>query len=136
MTQAARVPRLFPLCLGAALFWAAPLHAQEALEPEVEALVGASQQVETGLVLARRQIEDSDLLGAAGTLERVLLVKPDATPARLLYAGLLCRLDDAAGARVELSLLQGQDVDDAAWADVAAACGGAVTRPQAEGSPQ
>lgn len=136
MAQAARAPRLLSLCLGAALFWAAPLQAQEALEPEIEALIGPSQQPGTGLTLARSQVQNNDLLGAAGTLERVLLVQPDATPARLLYASLLCRLDDAAGARVELSLLQGQDVDDAAWAEVASACGGAVTRPHAGGSPQ
>ncbi len=136
MAQAAKVLRLFPLCLGAVLFWAAPLQAQEAVEPEVEALIGPSRQVETGLALARSQVEADDLLGAVGTLERVLLTQPDATPARLLYASLLCRLDDAAGARVEINLLQGRDVEDAAWDEVAAACGGAVTRPQAGGSPQ
>ena len=69
------------------------------------------------------------MLGAAGTLERVLIANHDAHDARLLYASVLCRLDDAAGARVELSLLRGQDVSDPAWAEVTAACG-ALPRPQ------
>ena len=97
--------------------------AQDAPTPEVESLIAASGAVDSGLALARRQIAETDLLAAAATLERVLLAQPEAVPARLLYAGLLCRLDDAAGARVELALLEGQAIDDAAWGEVTSACG-------------
>jgi hypothetical protein len=41
---------------------------------------------------------------------------------------LLCRVDDAEGANVELSLLGGQQIADADWAIVTAACG-SVPRP-------
>ena len=93
-----------------------------------ETLVDASQAPETALPLARGQIAERDLLGAAGTLERLLLARPGVIPARLLYASLLCRLDDAEGAGIELRLLDGQPIADADWAEVTAACGN-VARP-------
>jgi hypothetical protein len=97
-------------------------------QDDLDALVTASQQVDTGMALARRQIAGRDLLGAAGTLERVLFASPEAVPPRLLYASLLCRLDDRQGADIELGLLAGKPIADADWNEVAAACG-AVPRP-------
>jgi hypothetical protein len=97
-------------------------------QDDADTLVTASQQVDTGMALAQRQIGGRDLLGAMGTLERVLFVHPEAVQPRLLYASLLCRVDDAEGATVELSLLGGQQIADADWAIVTAACG-PVPRP-------
>jgi hypothetical protein len=117
------------LCVAS--LWAFPVLAQEVSDPEVEGLIAPALVTDTGLALARRQIGEGDLLGAAGTLERVLFVHPDFVPARLLYASLLCQLDDDTGAQVELSLLDGQTIPEEAWAEVARACP-AVQRPQAE----
>lgn len=113
---------LFGLCVAAAI--APPAAAQD----DTDAIVAASQQVDSGMELARRQIADTDLLGALGTLERVLFAHPEAVPPRLLYASLLCRLDDRAGAELELALLAGKPIADANWAEVTAACG-QVPRP-------
>ena len=98
-----------------------PLLAQ-ASESELISLVDASAEPASGLALARRQIGERDLLGAAATLERVLIAHPGEREPRLLYASLLCRLDDPAGARLELSLLGPLGGGDPGWADVAAAC--------------
>ena len=103
-----------------------PVSAQA--QDDLDALVAASQQVDSGMTLARRQVSQRDLLGALGTLERVQIANPEAVQPRLLYAALLCRLDDAEGAGVELNLLAGKPIADADWAEVTAACG-AVPRP-------
>ncbi len=105
---------------------ASPASAQD----DADTLVTASQQADTGMALARRQMATRDLLGAMGTLERVLFAHPEAVPPRLLYASLLCRVDDAEGAGVELNLLAGNPIADADWAEVTAACG-PVPRPTA-----
>src|SRR3954468_17476354 len=114
------------LAFAAASALASPACAQD----DLDALVTASQQVDSGMALARRQMSGRDYLGAAGTLERVLIANPEAIPPRLLYASLLCRLDDSEGAGVELDLLAGRPVADADWAEVTAACG-AVPLPAA-----
>jgi hypothetical protein len=112
------------LGLCAASLPAAAVFAQD----DLDAMAAATQQVDSGMALARRQISASDLLGAAGTLERVLLAHPEDVPPRLLYASLLCRLDDRQGADIELGLLAGKPIADPDWAGVTAACG-PVARP-------
>jgi hypothetical protein len=97
-------------------------------QDDADSLVAASRQVDSGMALARRQIAASDLTGALGTLERVLFAHPEIVPPRLLYASLLCRLDDRQGAELELGLLSGKRIADADWAGVTAACG-PVPRP-------
>jgi len=114
----------FMLGLSAAALLAPAALAQD----EPEALAAATQQLDSGVALARRQMAASDLTGALGTLERVLFAFPEAVPPRLLYASLLCRLDDRQGAELELGLLSGKRIADSDWAGVAAACG-AVPRP-------
>lgn len=114
----------FPLALIAAAMLSPAAYAQE----DPDALVAATQQLDSGMILARRQIGASDLPGALGTLERVLFAYPEAAPPRLLYASLLCRLDDRQGAELELGLLAGKPIADSDWAGVAAACG-PVPRP-------
>jgi hypothetical protein len=111
---------------------AAPAAAQKA-PTDVETLIGAALSPDTGMALAHAQIADRDLLGAAGTLERVLLAHPEAVPPRLLYASLLCRLDDREGAEVEIGLLAGQPIADPDWAEVSGACGDVSRPPPARG---
>lgn len=96
-------------------------------------MIGPALKVDSGIALARRQIAERDLLGATATLERVLIANGDATAPRLLYASLLCRLDDRRGAEVELKLLPQKAVPDASWVEVTAACG-ALPRPGVKGS--
>jgi hypothetical protein len=112
------------LGLSAAALLAPALSAQEG----PDSLVTATRQLDSGMALARRQAAASDLLGALGTLERLLFAFPEAPPPRLLYSSLLCRLDDRQGAELELGLLAGRRIDDSDWAGVAAACG-PVPRP-------
>lgn len=110
-----------------ATIFSSPILAQQ--QPaDLEALIGPSLEVDAGLQLARRQMADKDLLGAVGSLERVLLAHPEAVTPRLLYASILCRLDDRMGAEVELSQLSGQAITDESWAEVTAACG-SIPRP-------
>lgn len=117
-----------PLRYLIGLFGAALLAPAALAQDDVDALIAASQQVDSGMALARRQIAASDLPGALGTLERVLFAHPERVPPRLLYASLLCRLDDRQGAELELGLLAGKPIADTDWAGVTAACG-PVARP-------
>lgn len=114
----------FLLALSAAGLLSPAASAQD----DPDALAAATRQLDSGMALARRQTAASDLAGALGTLERVLFAYPEAVPPRLLYASLLCRLDDRQGAELELNLLHGKAVADSDWAGVAAACG-SVPRP-------
>lgn len=131
MRNARRKRRLAPLWLCCAAIFCLPAHAQDQVPAELEALIAPALEEASGVALARRQIADSDLLGAAATLERVMIADPEAIAARLLHAGVLCRLDDRAGARVQLSMLRGQTIADPAWNEFTAACG-AMPRPQAQ----
>ena len=114
----------------AATIFSCPVAAQTSAG-ELEALVGPSLEVGPGLQLARRQIGETDLLGALATLERVEIAHPEALAPRLLQISLLCRLDDREGAEVEVGALAGQAVADPDWAEVTAACG-ALPRPRPE----
>lgn len=113
-----------PLLLLTAVMLSSGARAQD----DPAGLAAATERLDSGMALARRQIGASDLLGALGTLERLLFAHPEATPPRLLYASLLCRLDDRQGAELELGLLAGKPIADSDWAGVAAACG-PVPRP-------
>jgi hypothetical protein len=114
----------FPLALSAAAMLSSAAFAQD----DPDALAAATGRLDSGMTLARSQIGASDLPGALGTLERLLFAFPEAVPPRLLYASLLCRLDDRQGAELELGLLDGKPIADSDWAGVAAACG-PVQRP-------
>ena len=112
--------------------WAAPaVHAQEAEGAALDALIDGSATSERAIVTARSQAQSGDLTGAAATLERALLADQNANDVRIFYAGLLCQLDDAQGARVELTKLERQTFDEAGWSEMNAACGGAMARPAA-----
>jgi hypothetical protein len=131
MTKARTTIRLAPLWFCCATIFCLPAHAQDQVPAELESLIAPALEEGSGVALARRQIADSDLLGAAATLERVMIADPDAIAARLLHAGVLCRLDDRAGARVQLSMLRGQSIADSAWNEFTAACG-TMPRPEAQ----
>ena len=121
----------FHLAVSLALIAALSLSVQavaQTLAQDAEPLIGPALKVDSGMVLARQQIGQNDLLGAAATLERVLIQNPDSIGPRLLYVSLLCRLDDRQGASVELNLMPNRSVPDANWAEVTAACG-AMPRP-------
>jgi hypothetical protein len=118
--------KMLRLLLG--LSAAALIAPAAAAQDDPDSLVAATRQLDSGVSLARRQAAASDLTGALGTLERVLFAHPEAVAPRLLYASLLCRLDDRRGAELELGLLAGKPTADADWAGVAAACG-PVPRP-------
>jgi hypothetical protein len=113
-----------------ALSAAAALPPAALAQDDPDSLAAATGQLDTGMALARRQAAASDLPGAVGTLERVLFAHPESVPPRLLYATLLCRLDDRQGAELELGLLAGKRIEDSDWAGVAAACG-TIERPAA-----
>jgi hypothetical protein len=75
-----------------------------------------------GLALVRRQIVAGDLTQALATIERVILARPNDQEARLLHAGLLCRLDDPAGSVVEFDRLRGRDFPPELWRETTAPC--------------
>lgn len=128
MTRSRRIYLIAIILIFAGTILSSRVGAQ-AVGDDLEALIGPSLQVDSGLDLARRQIAETDLLGALGTVERVQFAHPEALAPRLLYAALLCRLDDRQGAEVELSQLDGRAIPDDGWAEVAAACG-SIPRPR------
>lgn len=104
-----------------ALAGAAP--AMAATPAELDALARATEQPGTGVALARRQIAAGTMLDALATLERVIINHPLSNEARMLHAGVMCRLDDRSGALVELDGLRGRPIPDALWAEADRACG-------------
>jgi Flp pilus assembly protein TadD len=91
---------------------------------QLDALARASASPTEGVALARRQIAAGDLLEALGTLERVLINAPTSNEARLLHAGVMCRLDDRRGAMVELAQLRNRQIPAALWTEANEACSG------------
>jgi hypothetical protein len=85
--------------------------------------VAAQTPAHDGVAAATALETTGDVLGAAMTLERTLTRDPGNADARLLYSSLLCRLDNADGARAEIAKLEGSKFSDAFWAKVTAACG-------------
>ncbi len=118
---------LIVAALGAGL-GSAPARAQTDAASELDPLAEASQSIGSGMALARLQLEAGELIAALATVERVLIVHPEADEARLAHAGLLCRVDDPAGARSELDQFAGRPIPDRSWAEIVAACG-AMARP-------
>ncbi len=79
--------------------------AESAAAQDFEAVLATPDDPALNLEYARRAVDAGDLNGAAGALERVLIVDPDRHGARLLYAIVLFRLDDLQGARDQLNQL-------------------------------
>ena len=108
------------ICCGLLPIAAAPARADQA--DELDLVSRATEGVESGLALARDQMNVGELLGAMSTLERLLINHPEADQAQLLHASLLCRLDDRPGASVEFAALRRRDFSDRAWMDAIAPC--------------
>jgi hypothetical protein len=90
----------------------------------LDALSRATDNVAPGLALAHRLIAGGDLLGGLATLERLLIIHPEAHQALLEHASLLCRLDDRAGAKVEFDELDRRAFPVEVWVGATAPCGG------------
>lgn len=69
--------------------------------------------LDLNLRYAKLQVVQGNLLGASATLERILLIKPDAAPVRLFYAVVLFRLDNLNEASRELEILKDVEMPDA-----------------------
>ncbi len=68
---------------------------------------------------AQNQVAENNLLGAAATLERILLIDPTLARVRLFYAVVLFRLDNWSEARREIDvLLQQKDIPDSLRAEI------------------
>jgi hypothetical protein len=114
--------RLVPAILvcGSAMLMVVPA-AAETLE-QLDALVQASAKPKEGLALARTQAGSGAWLDALATLDRVLAIEPKHKQARLLHASILCRLDDADGAKLEFARIKSGDYKKADWAAAIAPC--------------
>lgn len=112
---------------------AIPAVAQDApIASDLDAIIDTANDPAAALRLAREQADTGDLIGAAATLERALITRPDsaATPVRLYYVTTLCRLDDAGRARIELDKVDGRRISDGDWSSIVQACG-TIERPTA-----
>ena len=89
---------------------------------DLEPLVAATTRPATGTALARRQIAGGNLLEALATLERIILNHPESDEARMLHAGVMCRLDDRTGAMVELDALRNRQISEALRTEANDAC--------------
>jgi tetratricopeptide (TPR) repeat protein len=69
-------------------------------------ILAQPDNIEVNYQYARQQIAQNDLLGAAATLERILILNPNLHQVRLLYAVLLFRLDNLTEAKLALDRLQ------------------------------
>ncbi len=74
--------------------------------------------IETSYRWARKQVREGELRGAAATLERILLLKPDLAGVRLLYAIVLYRLDSLVEAERELDTLADGPLSETERAEV------------------
>ncbi|MEO9130167.1 MAG: hypothetical protein ABI240_03050 [Sphingomonas sp.] len=111
------------LALGSACLTAPPALAQADPVAGLDQLSQMTAATGPGTALARQQMRSGDLTGAVATLERVLINHPDAGDVLLLHASLLCRLDDAGGARIEIDEVRDRSISGPAWAEATAACG-------------
>ncbi|MBI4371513.1 MAG: DUF560 domain-containing protein [Elusimicrobia bacterium] len=71
-------------------------------EPTFEDILRSPDDVNLNMRFARAQIRKGDLRGAATTLERLVMLRPEDARVRLLYAVVLYRLDDAVEAQREI----------------------------------
>ena len=101
------------------------LMATDEFEPATYAeVLKDPDNVELSFRLARTQVRNGDLHGAASTLERILLVDPNLTPVRLFYAVVLFRLEDLDESQREFQTVAAQEIP----ADVRAEVEAYITR--------
>lgn len=75
--------------------------------------------IDLNFAYAKQQVRRGDLKGAAGTLERVLMVSPDLHAMRLFYGVVLFRLDNLSEAQRELEAVAGGGASPAIKAEAA-----------------
>jgi Tfp pilus assembly protein PilF len=109
MIRQSRVPNT---CAVALLLAALGTSATAETVAELQAMARSSDAPAGGIALARRQISNDNLLDALATLERVLILHPEARDAQLLRAGVMCELDDRAGSTAEFDQLRGRVADN------------------------
>ncbi len=110
---------------GAYWLWTGQNSASRTAAPgadELEALIDAGQSPARAIAAALDQRDSGDLSAAAATLERALIVNPDAQGVRAYYAALLCQLDDQQAAGLEVRRLAGEGFYKAGAPDSAATC--------------
>jgi hypothetical protein len=109
MIRQSRIPNS---CAIALLLAALGTSATAETVAELQAMARSSEAPASGTALARRQIANGNLLDALATLERVLILHPEARDAQLLRAGVICELDDRAGSTAEFDQLRGRVADN------------------------
>lgn len=77
-----------------------------------EDVLANPNDVEISIKWAKRQIKENRLEQAAASLERVLIVAPNADEVRLLYGVVLYRLGNLIEAKAELDLLANRDLSE------------------------
>ncbi len=115
-------PVLAQAALAACMIAGLPQIASAQSLDELDRLVTASAKPAAGLALAQTQSAAGAWLDALATLERVLAVDPKHKQAKLLHASLLCRIDDADGAKLEFGRLKKSSYKKAEWAEAIAPC--------------
>lgn len=83
-----------------------------------EAILAHPDDMELNYRFARSQVKRGDLKGAAATLERIMLIDPNRSDARLFYAVVLYRLDNMVEAERELDILKGLNLPDPMGSEV------------------
>lgn len=79
---------------------------EDRAEISFQDVLRSPDDVQVNYRYALKQVKDGNLLGAAATLERILLVHPELDKVRLFYAVVLYRLDDWHEAGRELETLK------------------------------
>lgn len=83
-----------------------------------ENVMADPDNLELNFTYAKTQVADGNFLGAAATLERILMINENAHPVRLLYAMVLIRLDSLVEAQRELDTLSALELPDKIREDV------------------
>jgi hypothetical protein len=83
-----------------------------------EEVLANPDDVEINLAWARQQVARGDVKGAAGTFERILLIRPDLPRVRLLYAIVLFRLDNLDEAERELRTVRALEMPASLRAEI------------------
>src|SRR3954462_11637383 len=95
-----------------AVFATPPLAAAQTTGPTFEQVLAAPDDLALNLRFAESEAQAGNLLSSSAALERILLQAPGWGPARLLYAAVLYRLDDLAGAEQQLNQLDQSKLTD------------------------
>ncbi|MBN1687744.1 MAG: DUF560 domain-containing protein [Candidatus Omnitrophica bacterium] len=75
-------------------------------EVTFEDILADPDNIQKNYLYARTEVSKGNLLGAASTLERILMIDPDLAQVRLFYAIVLYRLDNIQESEIELNRLK------------------------------